>query len=207
MEAAATLGIPIPYRQVVQKAVELYQALPGPKTPELIKPPGFGHLRRLLHDRGLDSGKAPFASIPPAPGCQSGAGASFEKEVWRRAGVAPRPTPPITEAYAIFRQASPAVTLAHPMGYGMTPEQLGPFIREWQREIGLIALEAHYLGVLDVQWKALAEELGLLVSPGSDVHGAYGGELGVPVVEDGQGDIPALLNSLRAAGGAGRETP
>jgi len=191
LEAAAQLDTRIAYRDVARKSVEWFHSLPEPKSQALIQPTAFRHLRELLRERGLEEGT-------------SGGRTSLEKQVWQRAGVRPQPTPSITEAYAIFRQTRPAVILAHPMLYGATPEQLAPLVCEWQQEIGLIGLEAHYRGSLYPEWKALADELGLLVSAGSDNHGpGYTGEDGgsrVPVIEGGQADVPALMAALRAAG-------
>ena len=200
LNAAAGLGISIAYPEVVRKALELYENLPEPKSPELFAAPGFGHLRRVVKDRQLDVTKLPFESRRPAPGCRLGDPTDFEKQVWRRGRVRPLPTPPITEAYAIFQKVKPTVVLAHPMTYATAPDELRPFIQEWQREIDLIGLEAHYRGRLHPEWKALADELGMLVAAGSDLHGTYGKELAVPVVEDEQADVPALLGALRAAG-------
>ena len=95
------------------------------------------------------------------------------------------------------------MVLAHPMLYNRSPDELRPYVREWQREIGLVGLECHYKNVLHAEWKALADELGLLVSAGSDRHTAYvagNPATSVPVVAEDQADVPALLDVLRAAG-------
>ena len=189
LEAAGRLGHNIPLRSVVQKSVAFYHGLPDDrKNPAMIGPATFHRVREVLDDLKLIDHE------------RRGGKSEFEKDVWRKAGVKPAPTPNITDAYPIYGQARPAVILAHPMHYGLSVEQLRPFIEEWIREIGLIGLEAHYAGVLHAQWKALADELGLLVSAGSDRHNGYiAGDptAGVPVVEDGQADMNALLEALR----------
>ena len=192
LAAAARQGTTIPYHQVVRKAAEFYIEDPANRDPGLIKPPTFNHLRRVIRETALNS-QSSLGSV------------GFEQEVWGRAGIEPLPTPPITEAYPIFRRASPAVTLAHPMKHPLTPEEFRPLIEEWQREMGLIAIEAHYGGVFDPGYKALADELGLLVSVGSDIHWSYDSARphgSVPAVERAQADIPSLLDALRGAGGA-----
>jgi len=190
LEAAAGLGTNISYRQVVRKAAEPYLSLPEPKNPALLRPANFGDLRKVIRDLGLEAQAAQDDL-------------RFEHRIWREAKAAPAPTPAIAEAYAIYRQARPAVVLAHPMKTPLRPDELKPCIQEWQREIGLVGLEAHYGGVFHPAWKALAEELGLLVSVGSDLHSRYGGARPgsrVPVAADHEADIPALLDALRSAG-------
>jgi hypothetical protein len=190
LEAAGQLGIHIGWRQVVRQSTEVYRRLPAGQNPDMIPPPGFHHLRRIIRDGGFGEQTVSRQT-------------DLEARVWRQAGVQPLPTPSITDAYPIFRQARPAVILAHPMLYGRTPAELRPYIQEWQREMGLVGLECHYGNVLDGPWKALADELGLLVSAGSDRHAAYVAgdpKASVPVVREDQADIPALLAALRAAG-------
>jgi len=191
LAAAADQGTTIPYHEVVRKAGEFYVEDPANRPAKLIKPPTFNDLRRVIRERGLNSQSPPGAL-------------GFEQEVWAKAGIEPDPTPPITEAYAIFGAAGAAVTLAHPMKHPPTPEEFRPLIEEWRREIGLIAIEAHYGGVFDPRYKALADELALLTSAGGDVHFPYDATRpndGVPVIEHDQADIPKLLDALRAAGG------
>lgn len=190
LDGANRLGIRIGYRQVVQKAVEFYHDLPEPRDPGMISPPDFHHLRQLLREG--DYGEKSVSGRT-----------DLEQRVWQETKISPVPTPTILEAYAIYKQARPAVALSHPMLYGKTPSEMRPYLREWQHEMGLIAIECHYKNTLHAEWKAVADELGLLVTAGSDRHGAYVTDeprASVPVVGDEQGDIAALLDLMRAAG-------
>lgn len=191
IEAAQTLGIRLDYRQVVQRSVAFYHNLPEPRDPTMISPPDFYHVRKILREG--DYGEKTTSGRT-----------DIEQRVWKQSGIKPAPTPSIAQLSPIYRQARPAVTLSHPMLYSKTPAEIRPYLREWQREMGLIAIEAHYKNVFYADWKALADELGLLVSPGSDRHHAYvAGDpaASVPVVGEDQADVPALLDMLRAAGG------
>ena len=66
LEAATKLDVRIPYSEVVRKAVEFYHDIEQPKSPALIGPVSFMHLRMVLRDRKLDS------VPPPAPAISSG---------------------------------------------------------------------------------------------------------------------------------------
>ena len=190
LEAAAKLDVRIPYAEVVRKAVEFYHDIEQPKTPELIGPVCFSHLRNVLRDRKLE-------------GMTRSGPSGFQQRVWKAAGVGPLPPLPIDEAFDIYARVRPATVLAHPMTYGMTVEQIRPLCRLWKETLHLVALEAHYRGVLCPQWKQLADQLGLHVAAGTDMHKTYTGaepRFSVPVVREAEADIPALLAALRAAG-------
>lgn len=189
LDVAAQFGVRISWREVVKQASHLYRNLPAGHDPDMIPAPGWHHLRRII--RNGNWGETTTTGRT-----------DLEVRAWQQAGVRPLPAPSITEAYPIYRQARPAVVLAHPMLYNRSPAELRPYVREWQREIGLIGLECHYKSVLYAEWKALADDLGLLVSAGSDRHAAYvAGDpvTSVPVVGEDQANIPALLDTLRAA--------
>jgi len=166
--------------------------MPEPKTLGIVQPTGFGHLRMLLRELGLETG----AHTAPA---------SYERQTWQRAGLRPKPSPFITQAYGMFREARPVVTLAHPMLYAWTMEGALPLLQEWKQEINLAALEAHYGGNLSLEWKRAADDLGLLCSVGSDSHRAgYSGNhphtkapLALPVVGD-EIALDGLLELFRA---------
>lgn len=146
LEAAGQLDIHIGWRQVVRQSTEVYRHLPAGQNPDMIPPPGWHHLRRIIRDGSFGektkSGKT-----------------DLETRVWKQAGLCALPTPLITDAYPIYRRAKAAVVLAHPMKYPYTPAELEPYIREWQRELGLVGLECHYGNSLDTAWKALADKL------------------------------------------------
>jgi len=187
LAAAAKQGTTISYRDVLRKAARFYTARPADLSPALIKPPTFADLRLVMDDLGLESRY------------QAGE-ASFESRLWQQAQIRPLPTPSITDAYALFRSARPAVVLAHPMKYRVPPEQMKPYIEQWQQEMGMVAIEAHYAGVLHPAWKALADEMGLLVSMGSDTHGPYHPNT-TRVPPDNSGvDLAPLLAKLTEAG-------
>ena len=190
LEAATKLDVRISYAEVVRKAVEFYHDLEQPKSPALIGPVSFTHLRKVLRDRKLE------VMTPSGP-------SNFQQRVWRAGGVGPLPPLPIREANDIYALVRPATVLAHPMTYGVTVEQMRPLCEEWIDTLGLVALEAHYRGVFCPRWKQLADELGLYVSAGTDMHNSYTGaepRFTVPVVNEDEADIPALLAALRSAG-------
>jgi predicted metal-dependent phosphoesterase TrpH len=190
LEAAAQLGIRISWRQIARQASQVFRSLPAGQDPDMIPAPGFHHLRKIIREGNMDETTTARKT-------------DLEVRVWKHAGVRPAPTPFITDAYAIYRQAKPAVVLAHPMLHNRSPEDLRPYLREWQREIGLVGLECHYKNVLHTEWAALGDELGLLVSAGSDRHTAYvAGDpaTSVPVVGENQADLSSLLDVLRTAG-------
>ncbi len=157
LEKAAEQGVFLSFRDVTRKAMENALAH-GPDDHGLIRPVAFSHVRKLLREKGLDD-----------------KGRAFEKAVWETAGLRPVPTPPIDAAYDAFRKAGPVVTLAHPMHHPWTMRQARAVIEELKAEIGLTAIEAHYQGRAYAEWIACAQDMGLLVSAGSDCHTAgYG---------------------------------
>ena len=190
LEAATKLDVRIPYSEVVRKAVEFYHDIEQPKSTVLIGPVSFAHLRMVLRDRKLE------VMTPSGP-------SDFQRKVWTASGVGPLPPLQIDEAYPIYEQTRPATVLAHPMTYGLTVEQIRPLCEEWKRTLGLVAIEAHYRGVLCPQWKQLADDLDLHISVGTDMHNSYTGaepRFTVPVLAESEANIPALLTALRAAG-------
>ena len=91
----------------------------------------------------------------------------------------------------------------HPNRYGLTPEELRPHIIEWKSSMGLVSLEAHYAGRFHPEWKALADELDLQVSAGSDAHAGYNPKsigYNVQVVDEENMDLTALLKVLDRQG-------
>ena len=101
------------------------------------------------------------------------------------------------EAAALIREAGGKAVLAHPMQYDLTPEALRDLARRC-REAGFTGLEALYPGYgpeTVEMLKALARDFGLLITGGSDYHGAHRPEnpLGGPEASY------ALLQRLREA--------
>lgn len=195
LEKAAELGYPMSFRDVTRKSLEKIPERNELRNPGLIQPVNFAHLRKLMHERGIEEQDRQSKE-------------SFEKRVWRETGTAPAYTPPFSEAFDAFQKARPALCLAHPMVYPWSLDDARRVIPELKEKIGLVALEAHYAGELHPEWKALAEETGLLVSAGSDCHAATGVQTGsherhslkIPVVDEGDCDFEALLNAYRNAG-------
>ena len=103
----------------------------------------------------------------------------------------------LEEAAECIRRAGGKAVLAHPMQYGLEPEALRALVRRC-REAGFTGLEALYPGygleTVDML-KALARDFGLLITGGSDYHGAHRPEnpLGGPEASY------ALLQRLREA--------
>jgi len=195
LDTAARLGMPVSYREVVRRTVRDFAEMPEPREIGIVQPTGFGHLRKVIRERGLETKLRKDSE-------------SLEKRVWREGGVKPAPTPPMCGAYDIFRAAGPAVTLAHPMIYDWTMDEARRVIGELKSEIGLGAMEVHYAGRFHPEWKVLADETGLLASAGSDCHSSgYGGlrnnkpSAGVPVVKDDETDFDALIDFMRSGGG------
>lgn len=190
LDAATKLDVRIPYSEVVRKAVEFYHDIEHPKSTALIGHVSFMYLRMVLRDRKLE------VMTPSGP-------SNFQGKVWAASDVDPLPPLQINEAYPIYDQTRPATVLAHPMTYGLTTEQIRPLCEEWKTTLGLVAIEAHYRGVLSPRWKQLANDLDLHVSVGTDMHNSYTGaepRLTVPVLTESEANIPALLTVLRAAG-------
>ncbi len=190
LEGLSRLDITLPFKELVKKTYQDFSELSVPDNYELIKPVSFGTVRKVLKEIDLNGSDLSLSD--------------FEKSVWGKTGIKPLPTPFITEAYSIFKASRPAVILAHPCIYKWTVDEARPLIIEWMKEINLVGLEAHYAGKLYYEWKELADELGLAVSAGSDNHSAvYKGNCArsdlstnVPVVEDDEIDIPALIASI-----------
>ena len=116
----------------------------------------------------------------------------LEKKLWNSAGRFPAPTPVINEAFDIIRETRPRVTLAHPHKYNLDPAALKPLLIEWMGTIGLFALELHYEGRLVSEYRPLADELGLLISVGSDSHNLWK----TPGRETSSGGLPVLDDEL-----------
>ncbi|MCL2811444.1 MAG: PHP domain-containing protein [Clostridia bacterium] len=86
----------------------------------------------------------------------------------------PRTPLPVAEAIGWLRQAGGVPVLAHPGLLPMRGDAVERNIRQW-REQGLMGLEAHYPGHTTSQsgnFDRLARALDMLVTGGSDAHGA-----------------------------------
>jgi len=76
--------------------------------------------------------------------------------------------------------------------YGLDPAALKPLLIEWMNAINLFALELHYEGRIVSEYRPLADELGLLVSAGSDTHSMWK----APRRESPPGALPVLDDSF-----------
>jgi len=86
----------------------------------------------------------------------------------------PREKLSVDEAVRRLQEAGGVPVLAHPGLLKMSSDAVERSIRQWRGQ-GLMGLEAHYPGHTPAQAKAfdrLARELGMLVTGGSDAHGA-----------------------------------
>lgn len=197
LNAAAARGVVISYADVIRHSISPYINGSEPRDPLLIQPPSFRHIRELMMKRGMGGGdKAGVKGL--------------EKSIWLKSGAEPLCSPFITEAYDAIRQSGATVILAHPSYYKIEVAKLRPLIEEWMRELGLVGLETHYGGECKREWKALADELGLINSCGSDSHSDFSGimpngkpaEPGmqgyakIPVATDDEIDFEALISAI-----------
>lgn len=119
--------------------------------------------------------RANFASYMLHKGYISSVQEGFDKYLDRgKAFYVPREYLSPKEAIDLIHNASGLAILAHPLLYGMNMAQLEEALSELTR-LGLDGLEAYYSMNHDhdtVHMKTLAQRHGLLLSGGSDFHGA-----------------------------------
>ena len=121
--------------------------------------PGRPHLAEYLLRRGY------VASIQEAFDRYLGEGRPYFR---------PRKLLPLREAVRAIRAAGGVAVIAHPLQYGYDEARLRRFLREG-KDLGCQALEVYYPEHTPAQQAmltALADELGLALSGGSDYHGA-----------------------------------
>jgi len=143
---------------------------------------------RLLRERGcpLDEGNVlgraahSVSRIHVAQALVDAGEAASVKEAFQRyLGVGrpayvPRARLPVREAIERLREAGGIPVLAHPGLLRMGDGAIEGSVRQWRGQ-GLMGVEAHYPGHSPAQTAAfdrLARELGMLVTGGSDAHGA-----------------------------------
>ena len=92
--------------------------------------------------------------------------------------------------------------LAHPLLYSLTKKQLASLVEEL-KEAGLKGIEAVYVlnkGSDETHMRALAQKYGLLVTGGSDFHGANKPDISLGTGLKHNLEIPySLLETLKAA--------
>jgi 3',5'-nucleoside bisphosphate phosphatase len=131
-------------------------------------------------------GRPDLARAMVAAGAASSMKNAFSRHLFDGGPVdVPHSSLPIVEALAAGRAAGAAMSLAHPHLYD---ERAAPMLRRLQPE-GLTGIEAFY-GVYDPRersrWIAVADQLGLVCTGGSDWHGPE--EANGPVGVDLPGD-------------------
>ena len=107
------------------------------------------------------------------------------------------------EALRVIRAAGGVPILAHPASLGLSLEALPDRLRELH-SMGLAGLEVFYsehTTAMAARYEAMADELGLLASGGSDYHGALNKDLKLGWGFGGLKVPDALLEPLRAARG------
>ena len=90
-----------------------------------------------------------------------------------KCGYVPKANVRVSEAAALIHGAGGVAVLAHPMKLKMGELALGSVVREWAGQ-GLDGLEVYHPSAQSnhaARLEALARELGLLVTAGSDYHG------------------------------------
>ena len=143
---------------------------------------------RLLNEQGcsldeaavLGSAAHAVSRTHIARALVDGRKASSVKEAFQRylgpgcSAYALRVRLPMREAIERVGEAGGIPVLAHPGLLRMRNDVIGDCVRQW-REQGLMGVEAHHPGHAPAQSAAfdrLARELGMLVTGGSDAHGA-----------------------------------
>lgn len=116
-------------------------------------------------------GRPDLARAMVAAGKASSMKDAFSRHLYDKGPVdVPHSALAIEDAVAAGRAAGAAMSLAHPHLYG---ERTAPMLRRL-KSAGLTGIEAYY-GVYDPRergrWIALADELGLVCTGGSDFHG------------------------------------
>jgi hypothetical protein len=126
------------------------------------------------------------------------------REAHEQSGIEPAHYAPLENFYDLLRELACPWILAHPMRPtgSITVDELRPVLKEWvEADIGLMGMECYYEGIFYPEWKALADEFGLLGSAGSDTHCRYTSErMHVPAPGIEEADIEALVEIFRKAG-------
>ena len=148
---------------------------------------GRPHIAELLVRRGY------AAAIDEAFDRWLGRGRPYYRPRWRM---------PLAEAVTVIRASGGLASVAHPLQYGFPPDALEAFLYT-AKDAGCGALEAYYSKYSPAQQAALREtaaRLGLVVSGGSDFHGARKPEVKMGTGIHGSLRAPyELLDGLRAA--------
>jgi predicted metal-dependent phosphoesterase TrpH len=113
----------------------------------------------------------------------------------------PKKELPPAEAIDLVHAAGGAAVLAHPYQTRLAGAELAQAVRGW-RAAGLDGLEVYYsqhTPAMIAEYAALADELGLCVSAGSDFHGVTKPHIAIGGVAPGAPPDEVILDGLRAA--------
>jgi predicted metal-dependent phosphoesterase TrpH len=172
VEKLNDLGLELTYREVQQLAGT--DSVGRPHIARLLMEKGYVTSAKEAFDRYLSNGKPAYV---------------------------PRELPEPALAIQWIREAKGVPVLAHPMWAPVSGPALVQLCKEL-KEAGLEGIEAHYSTHKPMQtgeFLALARQLDLLPTGGSDFHGAAKPDIDVGV---GRGDLkvpPSLLEPLRGA--------
>lgn len=155
---------------------------------------------------GGQIGRPHFAKVLVEKGCVDDRQQAFDRYLGKGAQAYEdkRRLEP-AEAIAKARAEGALPVLAHPFSLGLDDDQLKQRLAEW-KSIGLCGLEVVY-PVQDAELRArlgaLADELGLVKTGGSDFHGANKPEIQLGHGIDGNVRVPdSVLRELKAPTGA-----
>jgi predicted metal-dependent phosphoesterase TrpH len=182
LEGACDLGLPVSIRDVNATLLRHHAAQSEPRDPCAVRPVTLWDLMGVLRQHPRPDGTCVTVD-----------------DIWKHMGKRPLPQPSAEWLFRIYRDAAPAVILAHPHNYKVPPEKLAPHLARWRSAFNFIGLECWHRGTFRPEWKQLADDQHLLASAGSDAHNAMT-TWNIPVVEDGAANVPALFDKLVAAG-------
>ena len=124
--------------------------------------------------RGGEIGRPHMAKILVKKGVVKDFDEAFERFLGKgKPAYVPKARLSPEEAISAINKAGGITSLAHPIYLGLSPEETRAYV-EKLKELGLSALEAYYTDHDEAYTRfclELAEDLGLLVTGGSDFHG------------------------------------
>jgi predicted metal-dependent phosphoesterase TrpH len=147
-------------------------------------------------------GRPHFAAVLIRKGAVETMNEAFDRYLGNRgAAYVPRGTFSIEEALPLARASGAVPVLAHPHTAELGDEPLLDYLVRL-KDLGLVGMEVLYPGYDGVRrnaYRALADGVGLLVSGGSDHHGAYKPHIRLGRGIDGDVVVPeSVLDDLRA---------
>ncbi|AVX20236.1 hypothetical protein SAMN02745885_02356 [Carboxydocella sporoproducens DSM 16521] len=164
--------------QLLQNLAQLreFRAQRNPKMVEKLQALGIEITMAEVEAKaqGQVVGRPHFAAVLLEKGVVSSVNEAFDKYL-ARGGLAYVPKERLTprEGITLIRQAGGVPVLAHPRYLGLAQSQLVDLAREL-RDYGLAGIEVYYSENSEAdtaQARAVAEELGLVMTGGTDFHG------------------------------------